>query len=164
LHFVHAGRIMTIMRYWLMKSEEAVYSIDDLRKEKGKTTCWEGVRNYQARNFMRDEMKKGDMAFFYHSNCDVPAIVGIVEIVREAYTDHYSWDPKSKYFDQKSSADKPRWFMVDVRFVKKFMRPVTLAEMKKNRELHSMKLLQKGNRLSVMPVTADQWREITKTA
>jgi predicted RNA-binding protein with PUA-like domain len=120
------------------------------------------VRNYQARNMMRDEMKKGDLAFFYHSNCKEPGIVGIMEIVREGYPDHTAFDPKAKYYDPKSDPAKPRWFMVDVRYQRKLKRTITLQELKEQKSLKHMKLLQKGNRLSIMPVSKKEWDTILK--
>lgn len=150
------------MKYWLMKSEPEAFSIDDLARAPRKTTCWDGVRNYQARNMLRDEMKKGDLVFFYHSNCEVPGIVGVAEVVREGYPDHTAFDPDDHHFDPKSDPDKPRWFMVDVKLKKKFQRVVSLRELKSyaDRELSDFRLLAKGNRLSVMPVTAAQWHFI----
>lgn len=150
------------MNYWLMKSEPEAFSIDDLARAPRKTTCWDGVRNYQARNMLRDEMKKGDLVFFYHSNCEVPGIVGVAEVVREGYPDHTAFDPDDHHFDPKSDPDKPRWFMVDVKLKKKFQRVVSLRELKSyaDRELSDFRLLAKGNRLSVMPVTAAQWHFI----
>lgn len=148
------------MNYWLLKSEPEAYSIDDLIAESKKTEHWDGIRNYQARNFMRDDMKKNDMAFFYHSNCDEPGIVGIVEVVREAYPDFTALEPKSKYYDPKSSAENNRWVMVDVKFKKKFSRTITLKELKENNKLSDMRLVQKGNRLSIMPVTKKEWNLI----
>lgn len=147
------------MQYWLMKSEPESFSIDDLARAPRKTTCWDGVRNYQARNMMRDEMKHGDLGFFYHSNCEVPGIVGVVEIVREAYPDHTAFDPEDHHFDPKSDPDKPRWFMVDVKLVEKFSRVVSLRELKEyaGGKLAGFRLLAKGNRLSVMPVSHTQW-------
>ena len=143
------------MNYWLMKSEPDVYGIDHLEQEG--TDHWDGVRNYQARNMMRDQMKPGDLAFFYHSNTEVPGIVGIMEIVREGYPDHTAFDPESKYYDPKSDPDNPRWYMVDVRFVRKLRRVIPLAELKQYPELADMPLVKKGNRLSIMPVTPEQW-------
>jgi predicted RNA-binding protein with PUA-like domain len=143
------------MQYWLMKSEPDVYGIDDLKRSK--VDHWDGIRNYQARNFMRDDMKKGDLAFFYHSNCDEPGIAGIMEIAREAYPDHTQFDPDEKYFDPKSDPDNPRWFMVDVKFVRKLERVITLRELKSCKTLSDMRLVQKGSRLSIMPVTKRQW-------
>jgi len=148
------------MQYWLMKSEPDVYGIDDLKKFN--VDHWDGIRNYQARNFMRDDMKKGDKAFFYHSNCDEPGIAGIMEIAREAYPDHTAFDPQDKHFDDKSDPDKPRWFMVDVKFVRKLKRHVSLKELKTYKTLSGMRLLQKGNRLSIMPLTRKEWEFILK--
>lgn len=148
------------MSYWLMKSEPDVFSIDDLRLAAGRTEHWDGVRNYQARNFMRDDMKKGDRAFFYHSNCAVPGIAGIVEIAREAYPDFTALDPQSSYYDPKSDPEHPRWYMVDVRFVCKIDPVIALSELKQHKKLRHMRLLQRGNRLSVMPVTAAEWQYI----
>jgi len=152
------------MKYWLMKSEPDVYGIDHLRAEKRKTDHWDGIRNYQARNFMRDEMKKGDLAFFYHSNCEEPAIVGVMEIVREGYPDHTAFLSNEKYFDAKSNPDNPRWFMVDVRFKKKFKMPVALKALKEEKALTQMRLVQRGNRLSILPVTTKEWKHILKMA
>ncbi len=148
------------MKYWLMKSEPDVYGIDELKRFK--VDHWDGIRNYQARNFMRDDMKKGDRAFFYHSNCEEPGIAGIMEIAREAYPDHTQFDPDEKYFDPKSDPDNPRWFMVDVRFVRKLERVITLRELKSYKTLADMQLVQKGSRLSIMPVTRRQWDFILK--
>jgi predicted RNA-binding protein with PUA-like domain len=144
------------MRYWLMKTEPAVFSFDDLQKRPRATDHWEGVRNYQARNYMK-EMMKGDGVLFYHSNCETPGVVGIAEISREAYPDFFSWDPKSRYYDPKSTPDSPRWFMVDVTRRKAFKKTVTLKELKAKPELSNMKVLQKGQRLSVMPVTREEF-------
>ncbi len=148
------------MNYWLMKSEPDVYGIDDLAKQKGKIDHWDGIRNYQARNFMRDRMQKNDQAFFYHSNCDEPGIVGIVKIVREAYPDFTAFDRKEKYFDPKSDPENPRWFMVDVKLVRKLKRVITLKELKSQDALADMRLLKRGNRLSILPVTEQQWHYI----
>lgn len=148
------------MKYWLMKSEPEVFSIDDLKNRPNGTEHWDGVRNYQARNMLRDQMRKGDLAFFYHSNCKEPGIVGITEIVREGYPDFTAFDPQSPYYDPASSPDNPRWYMVDVQFVRTLKRIVTLTELKGHRELADMPLLQRGNRLSVIPVTHEQWRFI----
>ena len=145
------------MNYWLMKTEPSTFSIDDLQEQPDKTEHWDGVRNYRARNIMRDEMSLGDLAFFYHSNCPEPGIVGIVEIVKEGYPDHTAWDPKSDYYDPKSDPEDPRWFMVDVQFVCKFKNTISLARLKEQAALEGMGLLQKGNRLSVMPVSKEQW-------
>ena len=145
------------MNYWLMKSEPDVFGIDDLKSRKNQTEHWDGVRNYQARNFMRDDMKKGDQIFFYHSNCKQPGIVGIAQIAREAYPDHTAFDPESKYYDPKSDADNPRWVMVDVKFVRKLKRTITLEELKQLPNLKNFALIRRGNRLSIMPVTEEQW-------
>ncbi len=142
-----------------MKSEPAVFSLDDLARRPKKTEHWDGVRNYQARNYLC-AMRKGDLAFFYHSNCVQPAVVGIVEIVREAYPDFTAWDPKSEYYDPQSTPQRPRWFMVDVRFRRRLPRPVTLAEIKAHPAAADMPLVQRGSRLSVMPLTARQWNTI----
>ncbi|PXV59599.1 Predicted RNA-binding protein, contains PUA-like domain [Dyella jiangningensis] len=145
-------------QYWLMKSEPDAFSIDDLKK-KGQEH-WDGVRNYQARNFMRDGMRIGDKIFFYHSNCAEPGIVGIAEVATDAYPDPSQFDPKSKYFDAASSRDNPRWMLVDVKFVKKLKRTITLKELQAEPALAEMALVRKGNRLSVMPVGAEEWRHI----
>jgi len=145
------------MRYWLIKSEPDAYSIDDLAREK--TTPWTGVRNYQARNFMRDQMKPGDPTFYYHSNCAEPAIVGIAEVSKSAYPDATQFDRKSKYFDDKATPDNPRWLHVDFRFVKK-TKPVTLTDLRGHKALVKMRLLAKGNRLSITPVDPDEWKYI----
>ncbi|MGO4505322.1 MULTISPECIES: EVE domain-containing protein [unclassified Dyella] len=145
-------------QYWLMKSEPDAFSIDDL-KRKGQEH-WDGVRNYQARNFMRDGMRVGDKVFFYHSNCAEPGIVGIAEVATDAYPDPSQFDPKSKYFDPGSSRDNPRWMLVDVKFVKKFKHTITLKQLQADPALADMALVRKGNRLSVMPVGAEEWRHI----
>ncbi len=148
------------MNYWLMKSEPDVFGIDDLMQAPGQRDHWDGVRNYQARNMMRDQMKQGDLVFFYHSNCDQPGIVGIMKVVREGYPDHTAFDPEAKYHDPKSDPDKPRWYMVDVQFVRKLKRNIPLSELKGYEELADMPLVRKGNRLSIMPVTPEQWEFI----
>jgi predicted RNA-binding protein with PUA-like domain len=147
------------MNHWLMKSEPDTFSIDALRKAPHQTTAWDGVRNFQARNMLRDSMKKGDQAFFYHSSCDVPGIAGIVGIVKEGYPDKTALDPKHHHYDADSKADDPRWFVVDVKLVRKFSRIITLDELRKHatKELKDFVLLRRGNRLSVMPVTKDEW-------
>jgi len=146
------------MNYWLMKSEPDAFSIDDLKRNKQES--WDGVRNYQARNFMRDGMRPGDKVFFYHSNCNPPGIVGIATVATDAYPDPSQFDPKSKYFDSGSSRDNPRWMLVDVKFVKKLKRTITLDELKVDDALAEMPLVRKGNRLSVMPVDAAHWKHI----
>ncbi|MCP5150853.1 MAG: EVE domain-containing protein [Ectothiorhodospiraceae bacterium] len=148
------------MAYWLMKSEPSVFGIDDLAKRPRKTEPWDGVRNYQARNMMRDEMKKGDLAFFYHSSCPEPGVVGIVKVAREAYPDESALDPESKYHDPKSTPDDPRWYCVDVRLERKLSRTIGLAELKAQPALAGMQLLRRGNRLSVMPVSDAEWEYI----
>ena len=147
------------MHYWLMKSEPAEFSIDDLVRAAKNTAPWFGVRNYQARNFMRDQMRLGDLAFFYHSSCEVPGIAGIVEIARLAYPDATQFDRKSSYFDPKATRDNPRWFNVDVRLVKK-TRLVPLSELRDYPRLAGMQLLQRGNRLSITPVDPAEWKFI----
>lgn len=145
------------MNYWLMKSEPEAFSIDDLQAMPEQTEHWDGVRNYQARNMMRDDMKLGDLVFFYHSNCKEPGIVGIMQVVREGYPDFTAFDPESKYFDPKSDPANPRWIMVDIKFVRTLKRPISLTELKQYDELAGMQLLRKGNRLSITPVSEEQW-------
>jgi len=147
-------------KYWLVKSEPNAYSIDNLVKDK--KTYWDGVRNYQARNIMRDDMKKGDLVLFYHSNAEPNAVVGICEIVREGYPDFTAFDSENKHFDPKSSTENPTWIMVDIKLVKKFKRPVTLKEIKENPKLQTMRLVQRGNRLSVMPIEKKEFDLILK--
>ena len=147
---------MTHPQYWLMKSEPSVFSIEDLKKAPEQTAPWDGVRNYQARNFMR-QMQLGDLILFYHSNCDIPGIVGIAKVSRLVYPDFTAWDPLSHYYDPKSTPDNPRWDMVDVQFVKQFEKTLSLKSLYLHNELQDMPLVRKGNRLSVMPVTASQW-------
>ena len=148
------------MRYWLMKSEPDEVSIDDLAAMPGKTVAWYGVRNYQARNFMRDQMQVGDLAFFYHSSCPEPGIAGIVRISKPAYPDASQFDRKSPYYDPKASRAAPRWQNVDVTLVKK-TRLVSLAELRAHPELERMRTLQPGNRLSITPVDPQEWAFIT---
>ena len=152
------------MAYWLFKTEPDAFSIDDLKNAHEQSTFWEGVRNYQARNFIRDDMSVGDLALFYHSNCDEPGIVGIMEIVRSAYPDHTAFDSDEKYFDPKSGRDHPRWFMVDVRFKKKFRRGVLLKDIRAQKKLQKMRLIQRGNRLSILPVAKTEWNHILRMA
>jgi predicted RNA-binding protein with PUA-like domain len=147
-----------------MKSEPDVFGIDDLQARPRKTEHWDGVRNYQVRNMMRDEMRKGDLAFFYHSSCAVPGIAGIAKIVKEAYPDPSQFDPESKYHDPRSKPDNPAWLMVDVQFVRKFPRVITLVELKAQAALAGMRLLQKGNRLSILPVSEEEWNLILALA
>ncbi len=145
------------MNYWLMKSEPNAFGIDDLEQLPNQTEHWDGVRNYQARNMLRDELKIGDQVFFYHSNCKPPGIVGIMQVVREGYPDFTACNPQSKYFDAKSDPQHPRWFMVDIRLLRKFKRLITLEELKQHPQLAGMKLLQRGNRLSITPVAEEHW-------
>lgn len=147
------------MRYWLMKSEPDVFGIEHLRAAPKQTTAWWGVRNYQARNFMRDEMKVGDRAFFYHSSCPEPGIAGVVKVSRLAYPDETQFDPGSEYYDPKASRENPRWFNVDVKLEKK-TRLVGLPELRAHKELASMQILKRGNRLSITPVAAAEWQFI----
>ena len=146
------------MTYWLMKSEPDVYGIDDLARDKREP--WDGIRNYQARNMMRDDMRIGDEIFFYHSNCKEPGIAGISRVCSEPYPDPTQFDEKSRYFDPKSTADNPRWILVDVEFVRKFDRIITLKEIKSHPELDGMILTRRGNRLSIMPVDEAHWNFI----
>lgn len=148
------------MQYWLMKSEPDTFGIDDLCRRPEQTEHWDGVRNYQARNMMRDQMKRGDQVFFYHSNCPEPGIVGIMEVVREGYPDFLAFDPDDPHFDPGSTADKPRWFMVDVKYIKHLPRAISLRELKEKAELADLALVRRGNRLSIMPVTEAQWEFI----
>lgn len=146
-------------RYWLIKSEPDVFSFDDLQRAPKRTTCWDSVRNASARNFLRDGMKRGDLCFYYHSNAEPSAIVGVCEVVQEGYPDHTSWDPAHDYFDPKSDPDTPTWFMVDVRAVEALPRAVSLAELKAEPALANMALIKVG-RLSVVPVTAEEWETV----
>ena len=144
------------MRYWLMKSEPDVFGIDDLAKRPKKTEPWNGVRNYQARNFMRDDMKRGDLVFFYHSSCPQPGIAGIVKVSRNAYPDETQFDSDSEYFDPKATRDNPRWMNVDVTLVRKTPL-IGVQELRSHPELASMQILKRGNRLSITPVSTDEW-------
>lgn len=146
------------MNHWLMKTEPSTFGIDDLARVRNRTTAWDGVRNFQARNYMR-EMRRGDLAFFYHSSCAIPGIAGIVSIAREAYPDHSAFDPADRHFDEKSSPANPRWFMVDVKLVTKFDRIIPLEELRKHGEgkLKNMVILRRGNRLSITPVAKAEW-------
>lgn len=147
-------------RYWLMKSEPEVFSIDDLRKRG--VEAWDGVRNYQARNMMRDEMKVGDGVLFYHSNSKPPGVAGIAKVVRGAYPDSSALNPASEYYDPKSSPDAPRWFMVDVAFVEQFAKLVPLSVLQQTPGLENMMVTRKGMRLSVQPVTSDEWKIVKR--
>lgn len=150
------------MNHWLFKSEPETFSVGDLAKAKNRTTGWEGVRNYQARNLLRDDVKVGDLGFFYHSSCEVPGIVGVVKVVRAGYPDPTQWDPSSEYFDPKSDRSAPRWISVDVQLERVVEPIVALDELRahENRELKNMLVLKRGNRLSVTPVTNDEWQFI----
>ena len=147
-------------RYWLIKSEPDVFSFDDLWKAKKKTTLWDGVRNYQARNFMRDEMEVGDGILYYHSNCDPPGVAGLAEVASASYPDPTQFDPNDPHFDPKSGRDAPRWSVVDVRAVERLPRFVPLEAMRAKASLADMRTLQRGNRLSITPVTAPEWRAV----
>jgi predicted RNA-binding protein with PUA-like domain len=143
------------MAYWLFKTEPDTFSIETLRVQQ--RSCWEGVRNYQARNMMRDEIRLGDQVLIYHSSCKHVGVAGIAEVVQEAYPDHFAFDPESDYYDPKSTVENLRWVMVDVSFVRKLDRIIPLSVMKAMPELAQMPLVRRGNRLSIMPVTEDEW-------
>jgi predicted RNA-binding protein with PUA-like domain len=150
------------VRHWLLKSEPTSFGIDDLARAPRRTTTWDGVRNYQARNMLRDDMRRGDQAFLYHSSCDIPGIVGIVQITREGYPDPTAFARRHPHYDPDSVRAAPRWFMVDIRLQRKFTRVITLDELRAHaaKELQGLALLRPGNRLSVMPVTAPHWHFI----
>jgi len=150
------------MRYWLFKSEPDCFSIDDLRARHRSTEHWDGVRNYQARNMLRDEVKKGDQVLFYHSNCAPPGIAGIAEVVKDGYPDFTAWDPRGEHFDPKTDPEKPRWYMVDVKFVERFPQVISLDQLKQNPKLQNMQVLRRGNRLSITPVSKEEWNAILK--
>ncbi len=150
------------VKHWLMKSEPTVYSIDDLKRDK--TTYWEGVRNYQARNMLRDDIKKGDLVFFYHSNTEPPGIAGIAQVSKSGYPDPEAFNKKSKYFDIKSKREKPSWYVVDLTFMKRFEEILPLEALRSEKKLEGMPLLQKGQRLSVQPVSPSQWKAIESMA
>jgi len=151
-------------RYWLMKSEPDAFGIDDLEVSKNQTTHWEGVRNYQARNFMRDDMKPGDLIFFYHSNANPLAIVGTMKVASEPYPDPSQFDPNSKYFDEKATEENPRWYLVDVKLVEKFDKPVLRDDIKKEESLSDMLLIKRGSRLSIQPVQEHEWNRVMEMA
>jgi len=144
-------------KFWLFKSEPDSYSIDHLRREKNSTTSWDGVRNYQARNFLRDDVQSGDLVFFYHSGCRIPAIVGVAKVVRGGHPDPTQFETSHVHFDVNAKPTSPRWFMVDIKFEMEFKHSITLSELKGHEELKNMVLLQKGSRLSIQPVTKDEW-------
>jgi predicted RNA-binding protein with PUA-like domain len=147
------------MNYWLMKSEPDTFGIDHLARAKNQTSAWDGVRNFQARNYLRNDMKVGDLAFFYHSSCEVPGIVGTMKVMREGYPDKTAFDPKNDHYDSDSNPDKPRWYVVDVKLEKKFDRIVSLDELRQHAggNLKDMIVLKRGNRLSITPVTKTEW-------
>lgn len=149
-------------KYWLMKSEPSTFSIDDLAEQPEQTTCWEGVRNYQARNLLRDEIQQGDGVLFYHSACKPPACVGTAVVVRAGYPDHHAWDRRHHYYDPKSTPAAPTWYMVDIKLERRFTTPVTLEAIRRVPQLAEMPLLRRGNRLSVQPVTRAQFDRIVK--
>lgn len=152
-----------VRQYWLMKSEPEAYSFEDLMAEENRTDHWDGIRNYQARNFMM-EMRQGDAVLFYHSSTHPPHVAGIAEVAREAYPDHTSWDRKAKYYDPKSTPENPRWYMVDLRGVRKLEAPVPLEALKANPRLKGMRVVQKGQRLSVQPVLRKEFEEVQRMA
>lgn len=154
------------MKYWLFKTEPETFGVDDLARARDSTTAWDGVRNYQVRNMIRDEMQVGDQGFLYHSSCDVPGIYGVVRVVRAGYPERAALDRKHKYFDPKSDPANPRWYSVDVRLERKIDPPITLESLRKHAHgaLAEMLILRRGNRLSVTPVTRDEWRFITSLA
>jgi len=143
------------MKYWLMKNEPEDYSIDDLKNDK--TEPWDGIRNYQVRNMIRDDIKKGDHAFFYHSNCETPGIYGLMEICKESYPDNTAFNKKAKHYDKKSNPEAPTWLMVDVKFKRKLKKVISLTELKSHKKLSNMKVVQRGNRLSIMEVSKQDW-------
>lgn len=149
-------------KHWLMKTEPDVFSIDDLAKAAKRTTYWDGVRNYQARNFMRDEMKLGDFVLVYHSNAEPSCVVGIAQISREAYPDFTAWDPNDPHFDPKSDPKNPTWFMVDITLDSIFAKPLSLSELREVEGLEKMELLRKGSRLSVQPVRPEEFKIVKK--
>jgi predicted RNA-binding protein with PUA-like domain len=152
------------LQYWLLKTEPESFSIQDLARSPGQTTCWDGVRNYQARNFMRDQMRVGDRVLIYHSNADPPCVVGTAVVVRESYPDSSAWDPASHYFDADSKPEAPRWFMVDVKLESILPRALPLDELRTMPKLTAMELLRKGSRLSVQPVRKTEFDAILAAA
>ncbi|MGH3627996.1 MAG: EVE domain-containing protein [Sciscionella sp.] len=152
------------MNYWLMKSEPEVFGIEHLARAKRQTSAWDGVRNYQVRNMLRDAMQVGDRAFFYHSSCAVPGIAGVMKISRAGYPDHTAFDPENHHYDPRSTREKPVWYMVDVTLVERFKRTIALPELRADPALEGMLLLRPGNRLSITPVTAKHWRHVLKLA
>jgi len=152
------------MRYWLMKTEPTCFSLDDLERAPGGVSPWDGVRNFQARNLLRDQIKAGDGVLFYHSSCAEPAIVGLAEVVRDGYPDHTAQNPHSDHFDPRATPDDPIWYMVDVKFRGRLPRPLTRAELRGHPVLDGMAVMRRGNRLSVQPVTVDEWRAVLAVA
>jgi predicted RNA-binding protein with PUA-like domain len=150
------------MNYWLMKSEPDVFSFEDLKSRPKKTEPWNGVRNYQARNFMRDDMKVGDLILFYHSSCPIPGIAGIAKVGSKPYPDSTQFEKKSEYYDPKATLEKPRWFLIDVTFEKDLKNFISLEELKQQKQLAEMRLMQKGNRLSILPVAPKEFEYILK--
>ncbi len=161
--FTRSGDTMAsrVQRFWLFKVEPSVFSIDDLAAAPDQTTSWEGVRNYQVRNYLRDEITVGDGVLFYHSNTEPPAVVGRAEVVRAGYPDRYQFEIGHTYFDPKADPANPRWYMVDIRYVDHFAAPISISELRSTPGLENMELLRKGSRLSITPVTADEWRIVT---
>lgn len=152
------------MNYWLLKTEPDSFSIEDLQRAPRQTTCWDGVRNYQARNFMRDEMKSGDLVLVYHSSVQPAGVVGVAEVVREAYPDHTAQDPRSDYYDDKATADNPIWMMVDIRLQQRFESMITLEQLRGEKSLAKMELLRKGSRLSVQRVSSSEYQTVMRLA
>jgi predicted RNA-binding protein with PUA-like domain len=150
------------MKYWIMKSEPDVFSFENLKSRPGAQEPWNGVRNYQARNFMRDEMQKGDLVLFYHSSCEIPGVAGLAKVVSEAYPDSTQFDKKSEYYDEKATKENPRWFLVDIAFHKDLKSHVSLEQLKQQKALAHMQLLKKGNRLSILPVSKEEFELIVK--
>ena len=153
---------LLLMAFWLFKSEPHKFSLDDLENSPSKTTTWDGIRNYRARNYLRDTVKLGDRVLFYHSSCEVPGVVGVAEVVKESYPDYTSWDPKSDYYDPKSGPENPRWFMVDVQFRERFPKMVTRQDMMAQASLDGMMVVQKCQRLSIQPVEAKHFEEVRR--
>lgn len=153
-----------MQKFWLFKTEADCFSIDDLARTKNQTTFWDGVRNYQARNMLRDEVRVGDQVFLYHSNCDPLVIVGTCEVVKAGYPDHTAFQKGEQHYDPKSRPDTPTWFMVDIKLQKKFPVPVTRDQLKEEPALAEMMVLKKGSRLSIQPVTADEWKCVLRLA
>ena len=154
------------MNYWLMKTEPSTFSIDDLAKAPKRTTCWDGVRNYQVRNMLRDQFAVGDLAFMYHSSCDIPGVVGVMKVVSKGYPDATAFDRKHAHYDPESDPKEPRWYMVDVRLEQRFSRVISLDELRRyaDGKLRDLLILKRGNRLSITPVSAAEWRFIGSLA